>query len=108
MTANAIAPAALTRMTEDLGMGQASEEDKAQMSPHWIAPLVTWLASEESRGVTGRVFDITGRAMSVSEGWHRGPTVDPTDDPTRVGPLVEEIVNAARPNADMSGRDEVT
>jgi len=108
VTANAIAPAALTRMTEDLGMGQASEEDKAQMSPHWIAPLVTWLASEESRGVTGRVFDITGRAMSVSEGWHRGPTVDPTDDPTRVGPLVEEIVNAARPNADMSGRDEVT
>ena len=108
VTANAIAPAALTRMTEDLGMGQAAEEDKAQMSPHWIAPLVTWLASEESRGVTGRVFDITGRAMSVSEGWHRGPTVDPTDDPTRVGPLVEEIVNAARPNADMSGRDEVT
>ncbi len=108
VTANAIAPAALTRMTEDLGMGQASEEDKAQMSPHWIAPLVTWLASEVSRGVTGRVFDITGRAMSVSEGWHRGPTVDPTDDPTRVGPLVEEIVNAARPNADMSGRDEVT
>ena len=105
---NAIAPTAATRMTEDLGMGQASEEDKAQMSPHWIAPLVTWLASEESRGVTGRVFDITGRAMSVSEGWHRGPTVDPTDDPTRVGPLVEEIVNAARPNADMSGRDEVT
>ena len=46
VTANAIAPAALTRMTEDLGMGQASEEDKAQMSPHWIAPLVTWLASE--------------------------------------------------------------
>ncbi|MBP9066126.1 MAG: SDR family NAD(P)-dependent oxidoreductase, partial [Candidatus Microthrix sp.] len=42
VTANAIAPAALTRMTEDLGMGQASEEDKAQMSPHWIAPLVTW------------------------------------------------------------------
>ena len=108
VTANAIAPAALTRMTEDLGMGQASEEDKAQMSPHWIAPLVTWLASEESRGVTGRVFDITGRAMSVSEGWQRGPAVDPTDDPTRVGPLVEEIVNAARPNADMSGRDEVT
>jgi NAD(P)-dependent dehydrogenase (short-subunit alcohol dehydrogenase family) len=108
VTVNAVAPAALTRMTEDLGMGQASDEDREQMSPRWIAPLVTWLASEESRAVTGRVFDISGRAMSVSEGWHRGPTVDPTDDPTRMGPLVEEIVVAARPNADMTGRDERT
>ncbi|MEZ5383403.1 MAG: SDR family oxidoreductase [Microthrixaceae bacterium] len=106
VTVNAVAPAALTRMTEDLGMGQASEEDRERMSPRWIAPLVTWLASEESRAVTGRVFDISGRAMSVSEGWHRGPTVGPTEDPTRMGPLVEEIVAAARPNADMSGRDE--
>ena len=105
VTVNAIAPGALTRLTEDLGP-ERSEEEKAASSPRWIAPLCTWLASEESRPVTGRVFDITGRAMSVSEGWHRGPTVEPTDDPTRVGPLVEEIVSAARPNADMSGRDE--
>ena len=106
VTVNAIAPAALTRMTEDLNMGQSSEEDREQMSPRWIAPLVTGRASDESRSVTGRVFDISGRAMSVSEGWHRGPTVDPTDDPTLMGPLVEEIVATARPNADMSGRDE--
>ena len=47
VTVNAIAPAALTRMTEDLGMGQASEEDKAAMDPKWIAPIVTWLVSRE-------------------------------------------------------------
>ena len=45
VTVNAIAPAALTRMTEDLGMGQAPDEAKEQMSPRWIAPIVTWLAS---------------------------------------------------------------
>ena len=45
VTVNAIAPAALTRMTENLGMGQAPEEIKEQMSPRWIAPIVTWLAS---------------------------------------------------------------
>ncbi len=50
VTVNAIAPAALTRMTENLGMGQADEETKEKMSPRWIAPIVTWLASPESQG----------------------------------------------------------
>ena len=45
---NAVAPGALTRMTEDLGMGEASEEDQALMHPRYIAPIVTWLCSEES------------------------------------------------------------
>ena len=106
VTVNAIAPAALTRMTEGLGMGQASDETKEQMSPRWIAPIVTWLASAESAGVTGRVFDISGRALSVSEGWHRGPTVEPVDDPTLYGPMVEQLMAGARPNADMFGYDK--
>jgi len=105
VTVNAIAPAALTRMTEGLGMGQATDEMKEQMSPKWIAPIITWLASPESKGVTGRVFDISGQALSVSEGWHRGPTTTPVMDPTLMGPLVEQLVAEARPNADMSGRD---
>ncbi len=106
VTVNAIAPAALTRMTEGLGMGQASEKTKEQMAPRWIAPIVTWLASSESAAVTGRVFDISGRALSISEGWHRGPTVEPVDDPTLYGPMVEQLLAAARPNADMSGYDK--
>ncbi|MFI5045237.1 MAG: SDR family NAD(P)-dependent oxidoreductase, partial [Acidimicrobiales bacterium] len=57
VTVNAVAPAALTRMTENLGMGQASEEAKAQMAPRWIAPVCTWLASPLSAEVTGRVFE---------------------------------------------------
>ena len=107
VTVNAIAPAALTRMTENLGMGQASEEDKALMSPRMIAPIVVWLASPEAKGVTGRVFDVSGRALSVSEGWHRGPTIEmPGDDPTKLGDDVLRIVGEARPNANMFGMDE--
>ncbi len=106
VTVNAIAPAALTRMTEGLGMGQASEEDKEQMSPRWIAPIVVWLASPESKDVTGRVFDVSGRAVSVSEGWHRGPTAEPVDDPTKVGAIVQDLVGKARKNANMYGYDE--
>jgi NAD(P)-dependent dehydrogenase (short-subunit alcohol dehydrogenase family) len=105
VTVNAIAPAAITRMTEGLGMGQVSDEMREQMSPRWIAPIVTWLASPESAGVTGRVFDVSGRALSVAEGWHIGPSVDPSDDPTEIGPLVAQLMEQARPNADMSGRD---
>lgn len=106
VTVNAIAPAALTRMTENLGMGQAPDEVKQKMDPKWIAPLITWLASSESKDVTGRVFDITGMAVSVSEGWHRGPTAEPVLDPEALGPIVLDLVSQARPNADMSGRDK--
>lgn len=104
VTVNAIAPAALTRMTENLGMGQAPEEIKEQMAPRWIAPIVCWLASAESGDVTGRVFDVSGRALSVSEGWQRGPTTEPLADPEALGPRVLDIVTQARANADMSGR----
>ncbi|MGV3759907.1 MAG: SDR family oxidoreductase [Actinomycetota bacterium] len=107
VTVNAIAPAALTRMTEGLGMGQAPDEIKEQMSPAHIAPIVCWLASPQSAGVTGRVFDVSGRMLSVSEGWHRGPTIEnPTDDPVELGPQVQDLVAKARPNADMQGYDE--
>ncbi len=107
VTVNAIAPAALTRMTEGLGMGQAPEEIKEQMSPAHIAPIVCWLASPESAAVTGRVFDVSGRMVSVSEGWHRGPSIEnPDDDPEVLGHAVLDLVAEARPNAGMNGYDE--
>jgi hypothetical protein len=93
-------------MTEGLGMGQLDEETKASMSPRWIAPIVTWLASPESAAVTGRVFQVSGRELAVTEGWHKGPTVEPTDDLTEIGAKVAELLANARPNADMSGNDK--
>jgi len=105
VTVNAIAPAALTRMTENLGMGEASEEDKEMMSPHWIAPVATWLASTQSAGVTGRVFEASGRVFGIAESWHRGPTADPVDDPTKLDAIARGLLAKARPNADMAGQD---
>ena len=105
VTVNCIAPGALTRLTEDLGMGQGSEEEKAAMDPRWIAPIVTWLASTESRQVTGRVFEATGHMLAIAEGWHRGPTVAPVEDPTTLGPIVHDLVKQARKNAGMDGQD---
>ena len=105
VTVNAIAPAALTRLTEDLGMGAASDEVKEAMSVAWISPIVVWLASTESAGVTGRVFDVRGELLAISESWHQGPRVTNVKDPSAVGPLVEELMANARPNADMLGID---
>jgi NAD(P)-dependent dehydrogenase (short-subunit alcohol dehydrogenase family) len=105
ITVNAVAPGALTRLTEPLQQRALSEEQKAAMSPRWIAPIVTWLASAESREVTGRVFEASGRVLAVAEGWHRGPTVPAVDDPLRIGPIALDLVKRARRNAGMDGQD---
>jgi NAD(P)-dependent dehydrogenase (short-subunit alcohol dehydrogenase family) len=107
VTVNAVAPAALTRMTQGLGMGQLQDEQREAMSPRHIAPIVCWLACPASASVTGRVFDVSGQMLSVAEGWHRGPTLkDPDDDPEVLGQAVLDLVAQARPNAGMSGYDE--
>ena len=104
VTVNAIAPGALTRMTENLGP-PVTEERRETMSPRWIAPIAVWLASEESGDVTGRVFEASGRMLAIAEGWHRGPTVEPVSDPKVLGPIVAEMMAQARKNAGMDGQD---
>jgi NAD(P)-dependent dehydrogenase (short-subunit alcohol dehydrogenase family) len=105
ITVNCIAPGALTRLTSDIGMGQGTEEQKAAMHPRFVAPIVVWLASRESAGVTGRVFESSGRTLAIAEGWHRGPSTQPVEDPTRLGPIVEDLLKRARKNAGMDGQD---
>jgi NAD(P)-dependent dehydrogenase (short-subunit alcohol dehydrogenase family) len=110
VTVNAIAPAALTRMTENLGMGAAAanvEEGKwSPLDPDNIAPIVVWLGSNESAGVTGRVFNVRGGHISVAEGWVEGPAIDKDGrwDPAELTELVPDLVGRAAPNANMSGR----
>ena len=104
VTVNAVAPVALTRMTENLQPTPPTDEEREAQSPRWIAPIVTWLASAESKGVTGRVFEASGRTFAIAEGWVRGPSHAPVDDPTRLGPIVEELLGKARPNSGMDGK----
>jgi NAD(P)-dependent dehydrogenase (short-subunit alcohol dehydrogenase family) len=104
VTVNAVAPIALTRMTEGLGPAPETDEEREARAPHWIAPIVTWLASEESAGVTGRVFEASGQFLAVAEGWQRGPSTDPVDDPTKLGDVVTKLLADARPNSGVDGR----
>lgn len=103
VTVNAVAPVALTRMTEGLGPAPETDEDRERRSPRWIAPIVTWLASAEAKGVTGRVFEASGEVLAVAEGWVRGPRTAPVDDPTVLGPIVAELLDQARKNSGMNG-----
>ncbi|MFC4529654.1 SDR family oxidoreductase [Sphaerisporangium dianthi] len=78
VTVNAIAPSARTRMTEQVfsAMMAPPESGFDIMDPANIAPLVVWLGSAESAGVTGRVFEVEGGMISIATGWHHGPGVD--------------------------------
>jgi NAD(P)-dependent dehydrogenase (short-subunit alcohol dehydrogenase family) len=105
VTVNAVGPVALTRMTEGLGPAPETDEEREMRSPRWVAPIVTWLASEQSKGVTGRVFEASGQVLAIAEGWHRGPRVAPVDDPKNLGPVVADLLSRARPNAGMNGED---
>ena len=104
VTVNAVAPVALTRMTEGLGPAPETDEEREARSPRWIAPIVTWLASDEAAEVTGRVFEASGQVLAVAEGWVRGPSHDPIDDPTVLGPIVREMLAGARLNSGMNGK----
>ena len=104
VTVNCIAPGALTRLTEDLG-GPVTDERKASGDPKWVAPIAVWLASEQSADVSGRVFEASGNNLAIAEGWHRGPTAKPTQDPHEMGALVAEMMKTARKNAGMNGQD---
>jgi NAD(P)-dependent dehydrogenase (short-subunit alcohol dehydrogenase family) len=99
VTANAIAPAARTRMTEAIFTDMKAPEDGAfdENAPENIAPLVVWLGSSESREVSGRVFEVAGGMIGISDGWRDGPTVDKKArwEPDEVGAAVHELLQKA-------------
>ena len=107
VTANCLAPAAVTRLVTPLMGGEENVTDEVReaMSPRWVATVATWLASPAARKVTGRVFDVRGAAIAVAEGWHRGPTAVNPGDPMGVGEVIESLLAEARPNAGMDGLD---
>ncbi|MET8943469.1 SDR family oxidoreductase [Streptomyces sp. NPDC004542] len=75
---NAIAPAARTRMTERVFAETMAAPGTGfdAMAPENVSPLVVWLGSAASAGVTGRVFEAEGGRITVMEGWRPGPTAD--------------------------------
>jgi len=100
ITANALAPAARTRMTEQAFADKMRAPDAGfdRQDPANIAPLVVWLGSAQSAAVTGMVFDIEGGRITIANGWNDGPTIDKGArwEPAELAPVIAKLV-AERP-----------
>ena len=79
VTVNAICPAARTRMTiEGTKFGGAMAEAKPKegafdpMDPGNIAPLVTYLASDAAKRITGEVIHVMGANINRMNPWKSG------------------------------------
>jgi NAD(P)-dependent dehydrogenase (short-subunit alcohol dehydrogenase family) len=107
ITANAIAPSARTRMTEQVfaDMMRPPEQGFDAMAPENVSPLVAWLVSRESGEVTGRVFEIAGGELSIADGWRKGPAVDKGArfEADEIGGAVAEILAKAEPPQKVYG-----
>ncbi|MGW6566200.1 SDR family oxidoreductase [Streptomyces sp. NPDC054975] len=95
---NAIAPAARTRMTQ-----QAFAD--LEGAPEDVSPLVVWLGSASSAGVTGRVFEAEAGRITVMEGWRPGPTADKGArwTPAEAGEVALKLLAAAEPPGAVYG-----
>ncbi|ONH30771.1 SDR family NAD(P)-dependent oxidoreductase [Pseudofrankia asymbiotica] len=102
-TVNAVCPTALTPMTEAVGLGESDAAREGRYDPKWVAAALVWLASPLAADVTGRVIVASGVRLAIAEGWHRGPTGTPVDDPAAVDAVIRPLLAAAAPNADVQG-----
>ncbi|AZS87865.1 SDR family oxidoreductase [Streptomyces griseoviridis] len=98
---NAVAPAARTRMTEHVFAHTMAAPDTGfdAMAPGNVSPLVVWLGSADSTGVTGRVFETEAGRITVMDGWRPGPTDDKgaRRTPTDAGRTARALLAQAPP-----------
>ena len=69
VTANAIAPAARTRLTEATFGEIKAEGSFDTWAPENIAPVVAFLATDQAAGITGQVFYIGGGTLQLYQSW---------------------------------------
>ena len=95
---NAIAPAALTRLTADLlGTPNAdtSHDDGGALSPANVSPFVAYLGTENCP-ITGRVFFVMGGTVQLFEPWSIIDRIDkPVGERWTLAELAEKAVHFA-------------
>jgi NAD(P)-dependent dehydrogenase (short-subunit alcohol dehydrogenase family) len=88
ITVNTLAPAAWSRMTEDI-----MQEDTAdRFAPDKVAPPVVWLCTDDAKGVTGRQFCVGGNRISLLS-WQVTTIAekDPKGDPWTIDEVDEHM-----------------
>jgi NAD(P)-dependent dehydrogenase (short-subunit alcohol dehydrogenase family) len=101
ITANALAPAARTRMTEQAFAAKMATADQVfdAMDPANVAPTVVWLGSSQSADVTGCVFELEGGKIMLEDGWREGPVIERQArwHPAEVGEAVAALLARRTP-----------
>jgi NAD(P)-dependent dehydrogenase (short-subunit alcohol dehydrogenase family) len=107
ITANALAPAARTRMTEQVFAERMKRPETGfdAQDPDNIAPTVVWLGSVHSREVTGCVFELEGGRIMIDRGWSDGPSIDKHGrwEPGEVGAAVRRLLAERSPPKKVYG-----
>ncbi|MFB9858739.1 SDR family NAD(P)-dependent oxidoreductase [Paenarthrobacter aurescens] len=91
---NAIAPMAATRMTE----GSFGEINSKRWEPANVAPMSVYLASPESKGISGQVFIVGGGRVEWMKTWEPQGAMD------ACGELTDSFI-AENVGAMFAGRD---
>ncbi|AZI36895.1 putative oxidoreductase [Caenibius tardaugens NBRC 16725] len=106
ITANALAPNARTRMT-DTGAFDMDVADGAfdEFAPENMAPLVAYLVSERSKGVTGQVFELKGGNIFLSQGWTDSPSYNKGArfEAAELDPIVRRLLEEREPAKPVYG-----
>ncbi|MFN1266243.1 SDR family oxidoreductase [Pseudomonas lundensis] len=100
VTANALAPAARTSMTESAMPEVVKKPEDGGFdawAPENVAPLVVWLGSALSGHVTGQIIESQGGRLSLGDGWRTGVTRDKGAQwrPEEVGHALDQILAEA-------------
>lgn len=108
ITANALAPAARTGMTEGpFGemMKPPADGSFDHYAPENVAPLVVWLCSEASASCSGRVFEVEGGKLSIANGWKTGQVTDKKArwQPSELTEVVARLIAEAPPAQKVYG-----
>lgn len=108
ITANALAPAARTSMTEGPFGGMMKKPEDGSFDhydPANVAPLVVWLCSPLSARVSGKVFEVEGGKLAIASGWHSGKAIDKQArwQPAELSEVVARLVAEAPPAQKVYG-----
>ena len=102
VTANAIAPAARTRMTEAVFADTMADARRAASTPWHPSQHLAARRVARQRGVGATSPDASSRSraasIGVADGWQHGPRRDKGDrwDPAEIGPVVRELLAEVR------------
>ena len=94
--------------------GRAQRDDEGDWEATHDAARAARDAGFETVSVTGyrnlgimalRIMDPETAEVAVAEGWHRGPTAKPVDDPEQVERVMRALLAKSRAPAGMDGQD---